>query len=193
MTDGERLRKFRADFAQLQRNREKVPLEQLQTRYAQAYNALVAEVKAGGDWYADTYIKTLVGHLPRHPDDHAGNEWLDKRLAAIRTEEEKPGGRVERYRAALLERLDREKFEQLVWEIYDRLEREAFSPYWNRHNRWTGKQGNRWIYNDIIKRFWLPPGKDERLPRGMWIDSDYKIYTSNWPPQIKAEGAEADG
>lgn len=123
MTKVKRLRKFRADFAQLQRNREKVPLEQLQTRYAQAYNALVAEVKAGGDWYADTYIKTL--------------------------------------------------------------EREAFSPYWNRHNRWTGEPGNRWIYNDIIKRFWVPPGKVERWPRGAWIDSEYKIYTSNWPPQIK--------
>ena len=47
MTDGERLQKFDADFQKLKKNREKVPLEQLQTRYADAYNALVAEVQAG--------------------------------------------------------------------------------------------------------------------------------------------------
>lgn len=47
MTDGERLQKFDADFEKLKKNREKVPLEQLRTRYADAYNALVAEVQAG--------------------------------------------------------------------------------------------------------------------------------------------------
>ena len=106
MTDGERLKKFDADFDRLKKNREKVPLEQLRTRYADAYNALVAEVQAGADWYAGAYISLLVGHFPRHPKDAAGNEWLDRKIAAIRAEEEKPGGRVERYRAALLERLD---------------------------------------------------------------------------------------
>ena len=73
MTDGERLRKFHAHFERLQTNREKVPLEQLRTRYADAYNALVAEVQAGADWFADAYIKLLVGHFPRHPKDAAGN------------------------------------------------------------------------------------------------------------------------
>ena len=92
MTDGERLQKFDADFQKLKKNREKVPLEQLQTRYADAYNALVAEVQAGADWFADAYIKLLVGHFPRHPRDTAGNEWLDKRIAAIREQEAKPGG-----------------------------------------------------------------------------------------------------
>ena len=47
MTDGERLKKFDADFDRLKKNREKVPLEQLRTRYADAYNALVAEVEIG--------------------------------------------------------------------------------------------------------------------------------------------------
>ena len=84
MTDGERLKKFDADFDRLKKNREKVPLEQLRTRYADAYNALVAEVEAGAAWFADTYIKLLVDHFPRHQKDTAGNEWLDRRLAATR-------------------------------------------------------------------------------------------------------------
>jgi len=74
MTDGERLQKFHDDFAKLQQNRKKVPLEQLQTRYAKAYNALVAEVQAGADWYAATYINLLVGHFPIHPQDAAGKD-----------------------------------------------------------------------------------------------------------------------
>lgn len=187
MTDGERLQKFWTDFAQLQRNREKVPLDQLRTRYAKAYNALVAEVQAGADWYADTYIKTLVSHFPRHPDDHAGNERLDKRLAAIRAEEEKPGGRVERYRAALLERLNQPEFEQLVWEIYNRLEQEAFNPYWQRHNRWVGKPGNRWIYNDITGKYWFGPDRRGAGKPGYWINQDYTGEDMRFPPQIKED------
>ena len=187
MTDGERLRKFDADFEKLRKNREEVPLEQLQTRYADAYNALVAEVQAGADWYADTYINLLVSHFPRHPKDTAGNEWLDKRLAAIREQEAKPGGRVERYRAALLERLDRKAYEQLVWEMYNRLEVEAFDPYWQRHNRRVGESGHRWIYNDITRKFWWP--KTEGYPTSeCWINRDYTGHDSRFPPHIKEDG-----
>lgn len=74
MTDAEQFRKFNADFAQLRRNREQVPLEQLQTRFAKAYNALIAEVQIGADWFADACTKRLIDRFPRHPDDHAGNE-----------------------------------------------------------------------------------------------------------------------
>ena len=187
MTDGERLKKFDADFDRLKKNREKVPLEQLRTRYADAYNALVAEVQAGADWYAGAYISLLVGHFPRHPKDAAGNEWLDRKIAAIRAEEEKPGGRVERYRAALIDRLDMEEYRQLVWEIYNRLEVEAFDPYWQRHNRWVGEPGRRrWIYNDIIRKYWWP--KTEGYPAsGCWINHDYTGHDSRFPPNIKED------
>ncbi len=134
MTDGERLQKFEADFAKLRHNRQKVPLEQLRTRYAKAYNALVAEVLAGADWFADTYINLLTGAFSRRPEDTAGNEWLDQRIVSILEEERRPGGRFERYRTALLERLDMSGFRQLVWEIYDRIQREAFDPYLTGHD-----------------------------------------------------------
>ena len=187
MTDGERLKKFDADFDRLKKNREKVPLEQLRTRYADAYNALVAEVQAGADWYAAAYISLLVSHFPRHPKDAAGNEWLDRKIAAIRAEEEKPGGRVERYRAALLERLDLKEYEQLVWEIYNRLEVEAFDPYWQRHNRWIGPPDRRWIYNDITGKYWWPNKEQFPTSGGCWINRDYTGHDTWFPPKIKED------
>ena len=66
----------------------------------------------------------------------------------------------------------------------------AIRPYWQRHNRWTGETRNRWIYNDIIRRFWLPPGRNPDFPNGAWIDSSYQVYTSSWPPDI---GADPEG
>ncbi len=185
MTDSEKLKKFDADFAKLQHNRQQVPLDQLRTRYAKAYNALLAEVREGADWFADAYIRVLS--FPRHPKDTAGNDWLDKRIAAILEEEHRPGGLVERYRAALLDRLDREEYEQLVWERYDRLLREAFDPYWQRHCRWVGEPGKRWIYNDIFKKFWLPPC--EQYPGGGWINNDYSGWDGRFPPHLKEETA----
>jgi len=202
MTDQERearnredrkwLDKFAADMKKLKSNREKVPLEALQTRYARAYNTLVAEVECDADWWAKRYLE--VAAFPRHPQDTAGNEWLDKRIAAILQEEQRPGGRVERYKAALIQDLDRKAFEQLVWEIYDRMEREAFLPYWNAHCRWIGAPGNRWLYNDITGMYWCPPDRrpdywKERdcFENGVWISQDWTKQDTRWHPEIGEE------
>ena len=183
MTVDEHFKKLDADLARLIHNREKVPLEQLQTRYAKAYNTLIAELEWDADWFADAYIESLA--FPRHPEDHAGNEWLDKKIAAILEEERRPGGLVERYRAALTERMDRNEFEQLVWERYNRLEQEAFMPYWNRHCRWAGEPGNRWIYNDIFKKWWYSPERrGDGATCGYWINSDYTGSDMRYPPGI---------
>lgn len=182
MTDREGLDKLDADLKRLQQNREKVPLDQLQTRYAKAYNALVADLQADADWYAARYLETLA--FPRHPKDKAGNEWLDRRIDAILEEERRPGGRVERYRAALIDNLDRQGFEQLVWEIYDRLSREAFDPYWQRHCRWAGPPDNRWIYNDIFKKWWYGPERRGEGKTGFWINKDYTGEDTRFPPNI---------
>jgi len=178
------LDKFDADMEKLKHNREKVPLEALQTRYARAYNTLVAEVECDADWWAKRYLEVLA--FPRHPQDTAGNEWLDKRIAAILQEEQRPGGRVEQYKKALIQGLNREAFEHLVWEIYDRMEREAFDPYWQRHCFWTGPPGNRWIYNDIIQKFWQAKDKTEPTD-GCWINSNYTGQDPRFPPNIKEE------
>lgn len=182
-TDGQRLKRFRADFEKLRHNREKVPLQQLQTKYARSYNTLVAEVIDGADWFFQKYMETLA--FPTHPKDTAGNDWLAKRISAIGAEERNPGGLVERYRAALIDRLDMDEYENLVWQGYDRRLREAFDPYWQRHNRWVGEPDNRWIYNDIFKKFWLPPC--EGYPAGGWINNDYSGWDGRFPPHLKEE------
>ena len=184
MDDSERIAKFEADFGRLKRNREQVPLEKLKTTYAKRYNALVAEVTAGADWFAGKCLELLAGFLPRHPRDTAGNEWLEKRIAAIAAEEARPGGLVERRMAALLDRLDMDEFRDLIYRQYARYEREAFDPYWQRHNRWVGPPDNRWIFNDIIASFWLSPGTDPSWPEGAWINTKREVYTTNWPPAI---------
>lgn len=187
MTDQEWFAKLDGDFGKLKRNREQVPLEKLKTTYGKSYKALTDGLIEAADWFADRYLQTLTDSWPRHPRDTAGNEWLEKRLAAIIEQENQPGRLRDRWRQALIDHLDRDEYEQLVWERFDRCRREAFDPYWQRHNRWRGEAGNRWIYNDIIQRFWLPPGKDEHWPEGAWIDSGYNVYTTNWPPAIGAD------
>lgn len=82
-----------------------------------------------------------------------------------------------------------EEYRQLVWEIYNRLEVEAFDPYWQRHNRWIGPPDRRWIYNDIIKKFWWP--KKEKYPAsGCWINQDYTGHDTRFPPHIKEDTAQ---
>ena len=125
-TTVERLRRFRSDFSKLQHNREKVPLETLRTKYERAYNTLVAEVLDGADWFYRQYMKSLA--FPTHPRDTAGNEWLAVRIAAIEADEKKPGGLVDQFHAALIERLSMEEFEGLIAQSYERRLREALDP-----------------------------------------------------------------
>lgn len=180
-TDGQRLKRFYADFEKLCHNREKVPLQQLRAKYARSYNTLVAEVIDGADWFFQKYMETLA--FPIHPQDLAGNDWLARRIAAIGTEEKKPGGLVEQYRAALIERLAMDEYENLVYLGYERRLREAFDPYWQRHCR---RLDSGWIYNDIFKKFWWE--KTEGHPEsGCWISSDYTGHDFRYPPHTKEE------
>ena len=184
MTDSERMASIESDFEKLKRNREKIPLQKLQTTYAKSYYTLSETLTRGADWYADQYLTLLVDNWPRHEKDTGGNEWMDRKVAAIIEEENQPGGLRDRWRKALIIDLDWPQFVQLIYERYARCEREAFDPYWQRHNKWVGEPGKRWIFNDIIQRFWLPPGKDDHWPNGAWIDSKYNVYNTNWPPAI---------
>ena len=177
----ERLDAFDRAFKKLKANREKVPLEILRTKYAAPYEATVKAVLEGADWFADEYIRVL--DFPRHPADKAGNEWLQRKIDAIIKQEAKPGGLVEQYRAALIDRLDRDEYETLVWKRYDRLLREAFDPYWRRHCK---RLDSGWIYNRIFKKFWWP--KTEGYPdSGCWINNDYSGKDYRFPPQLKEE------
>ena len=91
MTDTEWLARLDADFGKLQRNRQQVPLEKLETTYAKSYKALIGRLTEAADWFADRYLQTLTEHWPRHPKDTAGNEWLERKVAAIVEEENRAG------------------------------------------------------------------------------------------------------
>ena len=190
MTVKERLDKFDSDFAKLKNNRANVPLEILQTQYAKSYTALVDDIIDFAGWFTAEYIKSLSDCWPISDRDTAGNEWLQKKQAAILQRERHPGGLYDQQVAALVDRLDLDRFYDLVWRLYNRLETEAFDPYWQRHCRWVGQPGNRWVYNDIIKKFWYPPGKSENWPDGVWMDNEYHAYGTNYPPHMKADRSD---
>lgn len=102
MTDTEWIAKLDADFGKLQRNRQQVPLERLETTYAKSYKALIGRLTEAADWFADRYLQTLTEHWPRHPKDTAGNEWLERKVAAIIEEENQAGGLRDKWRLALV-------------------------------------------------------------------------------------------
>lgn len=190
MTDTEWIAKLDADFGKLQRNRQQVPLEKLETTYAKSYKALIGRLTEAADWFADRYLQTLMEHWPRHPKDTAGNEWLEQKVAAIIEEENQAGGLRDKWRLALWPTSTGRNSSS--WSSSDTpgASRKPSTPTGQRHNRWTGETRNRWIYNDIIRRFWLPPGRNPDFPNGAWIDSSYQVYTSSWPPDI---GADPEG
>ena len=180
-TDVQRHTRFHVDFEKLKHNREKVPLQTLQTKYERAYNTLAAEVMDGAVWFHRKYLETLA--FPTHPQDTAGNKWLADKIAAIDAEEKKPGGLADQFRAALIDRLDKDEYDNLVYLSYERRLQEAFNPYWRRHCK---RLDSGWIYNRIFKKFWWP--KTEGYPdSGCWINSDYSGKDYRFPPQLKEE------
>ncbi len=188
MTTSERFKKFDADFARFKGNREKVPLDQLKTRYAKAYNALVADIEEYAEWFTGEYIKSLA--IQRHPKDEAGNAWLEKKVKAILDEERKPGGLFQQGRDALIDDLDREKFEDRVWRIHDRLMREAYDPYQQRFNKWVGQPDNRWIYNSLFDAFWK---EDPQVTEGgYWIDKEWNHKGFGYKPNLAPEQAKEE-
>lgn len=191
MTEKEWIAKFDADFAKMQHNRSKVSLEVLKRDYERPYNTLVAEIECDADWWADSLIRSLA--FPINKADRAGNDWLRKRCDAIIEQEKRPGGLRDQWRAALIDRLDRDEYERLVFKVYERLLHEAFDPYWQRHCRWAGPPGNRWIYNDIFRKWWWPPHDDPALGvhvGGMWISSDYTGGDCRFPPNIGSDNEQ---
>ena len=97
--------------------------------------------------------------------------------------EKQPGGLLDQFQTALIERLDIEEYYNLVGQCYERRLQEAFNPYWRRHCK---RLDSGWIYNRIFKKFWWP--KTEKYPdSGCWINNDYSGKDYRFPPQLKEE------
>ncbi|MCI8414949.1 MAG: hypothetical protein HFF00_04895 [Ruminiclostridium sp.] len=183
-TDIQRLTRFYADFEKLVHNREKVSIQQLTTQYARSYNTLVAEVMDGAVWFHRKYLEVFA--FPTHPKDEAGNKWLAQKIASIDAEEKQIGRLTEQFRAALIDRLDMDKYENLVYFSYERRRLDIFDPYWQRHNKWVGPPERRLVYNDIFNKYWWPKTQ-EHPDSGCWVNSDYSGRDYRFPPQLKEE------
>lgn len=176
--------KFIADFEKLQRNREKVSLEALKTKYAAGYNRLVADLSTGVEWLLEYHIKMFVVKLPLHPLDPEGVERFVKQANGIIREETAPRRLLEQAKAALIDGLDWEKCWELVFRIYERVEQEAFYPHWMRH---TFKRKGR-LWNDIYSRWWQPKREDKS---GYWAEPDGSVYSYDFPPKEAAPWEKA--
>ena len=177
--------KFEADFGSLQRNREKLSVETLQTKYAKGYNRLIADLKAGVDTLLEYHIQMfVVKSLPLHPLDRDGLERFVKRTNGIIREETAPGRLLEQAKAALIDGLDMEKCWELVYRIYERIEGEAFYPYWTKH---TFKRNGR-LWNDIYSRWWQPKRENKS---GYWAEPDGSAYSYDFPPKEAAPWEKA--
>jgi hypothetical protein len=177
----EHFNRMEADFGKLCQNRAKVPLDILQSRYAKAYNHLVEDLKQ----HIRDYIDDMAAlKYPR--SDSAGsqkaNEWLEKQFERIKQEEQQPGKAYEVMEAGLIGDLDVNAFMAATFLVFDRMDK-PYQKYWDAHCQWTGPPGRRWIYNGILKKFWLPewPGV---YPNGCWIKNDYSDPWPFRPPQI---------
>jgi hypothetical protein len=170
-------------FKKLKSNREKVPFDELRTKYAAAYVKLENEVIGYADWFFAASVRLLVERLPLAEGDAEGARLLKDGSARICREALQGGSPYMRARSALVRRLDFDGFVNAVDEVYFKIEREIYNPYWQRHCRIVGNGSTRWVYNDIIGRFWCPPGRSSKIKTGAWIDKDYNVYLRRLPPE----------
>lgn len=127
LTPKERFQKIDADLSRLANNRKSVSLEALQTKYAKAYNALIADIREYAEWFLQEYLQVLSPYLD--PNKTEANEWLREKVAQIMREERSLGGKFAEGTFALLNDYNRNAFEVKVWEISERLASEAYAPY----------------------------------------------------------------
>ena len=111
MTDQEKIKRFEQLFTRLKKNRENVPLRDLRTKHAKAYNGLVAEPEELADWYA-----SIPAGLP---------DWDYGKVAEIHKRESRPGELVRKYKMALIEALDYFAFETFALEYHATVCQEA--------------------------------------------------------------------
>ena len=72
---------FGVRFLRLKNNRDNIPLEQLTTKYAKAYNALVGWLEKYAEWFTQEYINCLA--LSENPKDTAGNAKMQSQTTDI--------------------------------------------------------------------------------------------------------------
>lgn len=163
-----------ADFERFRKNRESVPLQELQTRYARSYKDLCKRIVSGADWFARSYIMDLIGDFPSASPKDA--EEIGARIADQLKADQARGGLRDQALAALIEKVDFNAFLDALYRRYHRIETEIFLPYFRRYCR-PAVDGT--IYNDLIRCWWRTPPE---LPEGAWYQADGSVFRFDWPP-----------
>ena len=180
MTEEKLVQEFEANFAKLKANREKVPLQQLETKYAKAYNDLLRDLRVCAHCFAYAYLDALA--LPDHPKDTAGVEWAHRKIKAIKEAEAQPGGLLDQADAALIDRLDFQEYTGKVYQLWERIKAEVWMPYQRRYNKYVTTKRGRRIWSSLFQAFWFPI--DDALEGGIWIGMDGMVVNRLFPPDI---------
>lgn len=166
---------LKKDIEKLKKNREKVSLQELRTKFAKPYNALLEKIKAETN---DLLYHLLIGSLPAAAEDADDEQFLFfvsecKRI--IKEEAEK--GTQQRISKAVFQKYDLEEALLIGFsEIGTRIEYEAYAHYWV--HRCRVYQGKYW--NELIGMWWNPDhGQWERKSDGM------VMWQSGLPPTME--------
>ena len=173
---------LKESVAKLQRNREQVPMEDLQTKYATGYRALVAKIWKLGEWWADCCVQAAP--FPFTPGSDHEKEFTKRAGAVLWKEKAQPGGLYEQMKATLIDDMDLVKFMDLALDVYEKVYYEAFQPYWDSNCRWVGPPENRWIKSDVTGHFWNPQKK-------CWYTKEGKKLDCCFPPSDSLTDPEA--
>lgn len=142
------LQNLEENVGRLKKNREKVPIDELKTRYAKGYNALLEAIRKDAE--------EMAKHLALSGCDFLKSDWpaWEKRFMADAgriIEDAKAAGILKKYSQAIFRDYNIEKAAELILvHISEKITQEAYRPYWNEH---CHKENGR-ITNDIIDMEW---------------------------------------
>lgn len=162
---------------QLKKNREKVALEVLKTKYKKPYEELLHSIKTLAEKILlDRSVKELVVRM-----DDEGNKLIEQINQTI-ADEARPGGIMKRISQALYKEYDVEKFETIVEEMRIRLWN-LWIPYWQKHcclyvtaENWEEPYPPPKIYNELTKEFQNGDGTWSKHPE--WEAEQHTIISA---------------
>lgn len=154
----------------LRKNRENIPLEILKTRYAVAYQKLLEDIR---DMVTELVKRTLAQGLPFRAEDlDAKEEFLNGFQRIL--EEEARKGVFREIGHAVFQEYDLCEALEIAEQVWVRIRREAYGPYWVSHcHEDKGR-----IYNDIIDMVWDRENK-------IWVDTGDGRVTLMLPPSME--------
>ena len=164
----EQAEKLAADLEKLRKNKERIPLDVLKTRYKTAYEQLTGDIKTE----AVTVLKPIATQPPEWLKDCRIKAAYIEEIAAAFNSMYEAGSYAKKIGAALYKRYSLQEAEQIAREINGKYLQELTRIFhektclyttaenWDPDNPVTPR-----IYNDLVDKFW----KEET---GEWITED---------------------